>query len=125
MVFDVDRVMDLKTSVSKVLERVVRDEDAIEIQNSFGVLSELWDSPSITLFRRIYGNATASMPNPEQFKNWADVLKYMGMAKVDAKYQGIERSSDNLLVSLGGLYTSLSVVESAHMDDVNKHYANK
>lgn len=125
MVFNTDIVMDLKASAIEVLEAVVDNRNSSVIQSAFNKLNEMWNSSSLVLFRRIYGNAAISMPGDEQIVNWQNVVQGMNDAGIDVKFANYRNGTERLLQSMTSFYTGLSVMESAHLDDISKYYADK
>ena len=125
MVFNKDAVIDLKASAVKVLEAILGNEKLSDIHKAFNSLNEMWDSPGNMLFRRIYGHASISMPGDQHLKNWESVLVGMNTAKgiIDIAEYGYGKHC--LLANMTGFYTGLSVMESAHIDDINEFYADK
>lgn len=125
MVFSLRAVNELKASASKVLEAIIENRNLREVQNAFSELSELWDSPSVVLFRRAYGSAAVSIQGFEHLKNWGDVIQGMNSAEINVRFIKYKPNTDRLLGSMSGFYTGLSVMESAHIDDINDFYVNK
>lgn len=64
------------------------------------------------------------MKGNEQLDNWSQVLYGMNEAKSSIMHLGPRYVSDNLLQGLSRFYTGLSVIETAHLDDISDHYSN-
>ena len=105
MVFSLGTVNDLKASASKVLEAVIENKNLLGVQNTFDNLSQMWESPSIVLFRRNYGHAAASMRSPEYFENWKNIVHGMNSANVNSKLIRYGNNRQRLLENMYGFYT--------------------
>jgi hypothetical protein len=124
MVFGQESVRELKTATSNVLNAVVEKRSPRDITTRFLDLAEMWDSPGIVLFRRSYGNAAASMPDVQHLQNWTNVVSGINNARAYTGFIMSGLSSDEFFRCLSVFYTGLSVLETAHIDDINDHYKN-
>ena len=97
-----------------------------DIMYAYADLIDMLESLGIVLFRRSYGNAIASMPRDEHMRNWRGVLDGINDARMYLGFATHPSSlSNRFLVGVTGFYTGLSVLETAHIDDVNDHYSSR
>jgi len=113
-----------KIKAVNVLKSISDGVNPEEVRREFRALETEWDSTRGMLIRKVYIDATIPMPDQRPFENWrANVLNGINVARDLAPHLEIKHYRDEFYFRLGGFFTGLGIMESVHIDQVNRYYS--